>query len=146
MSRIRTWTIVVSCLCAAALVVAVIGDSVVAQVTQGKTRAMKTSHWMAGVMKTHSGALRKGLASAPADDKAWKALEVSAGLMNEASYVLMADGRCPDGVWLNAVEKTLREGSASLLKAIEAKDVAAAKTALGAMSRSCKECHTKHRN
>jgi len=133
-------------LCAAALVVAVIGDSVVAQVTQGKTRAMKTSHWMAGIMKTHSGALRKGLASAPADDKAWKALEVSAGLMNESSYVLMADGRCPDGVWLNAVEKTLREGSASLLKAIEAKDVAAAKTALGAMSRSCKECHTKHRN
>ena len=146
MSRIRNWTIAFSCLCAAAFVVALVGDLVVAQVTQGKTRPMKTSHWMAGVMKTHSGALRKGLSSAPADDKAWKALEVSAGLMNESSYVLMADGRCPDGVWLNAVEKTLREGSASLLKAIEAKDVAAAKTALGAMSRSCKECHTKHRN
>ena len=145
MTKIRSWTIVLSCLCAAALVVGVIGNSVTAQVTQGKTRAMKTSHWMAGIMKTHSGALRKGLSSAPADDKAWKALEISAGLMNEASYVLMADDRCPDAVWANAVEKTLRGGSASLLEAIEAKDVAAAKTALRTMSGSCKECHTKHK-
>ena len=98
MSKTRNGKIAFWCLVGAALVVAVVGGSVVAQVTQGKTRAMKTSHWMAGIMKTHSGALRKGLSSAPADDKAWEALEVSAGLMNEASYVLMADGRCPDEV------------------------------------------------
>ncbi|MCH8216413.1 MAG: cytochrome c [Planctomycetes bacterium] len=146
MSKTRNGTIAFWCLCAAALVVAVVGGSVIAQVTQGKTRPMKTSHWMAGVMKTSSGALRKGLSSTPADDKAWKQLEISAALLNEASYVLMADGRCPDAVWANAVEKTLREGSASLLKAIEAKDVAAAKTALSATTKSCKECHTKHRS
>jgi cytochrome c556 len=57
----------------------------------------------------------------------------------------MDDGRCPDGVWAEATTKALREGSASLLKAIEAKDVAAAKAAFGATTKSCGGCHEKHK-
>ena len=145
MKSTREWNIALTCFCGVALIVAVIGGSVVAQVTQGKTRAMKTHHWMEGVMKPARGAISKGLASTPEDDEAWEKLETHAGLLNEASYVLMADGRCPDEVWADAVTKTLREGSASLLQAIEAKDVDAAKAALSAITKSCKECHEKHR-
>ena len=49
------------------------------------------------------------------------------GAKNESSYVLMADDRCPDGVWATAALETLRIGSTEFLKAIESKDVEAAK-------------------
>ena len=39
----------------------------------------------------------------------------------------MADDRCPDGVWATAALETLRIGSTEFLKAIESKDVEAAK-------------------
>ena len=50
------------------------------------------------------------------------------GAKNESSYVLMADDRCPDGVWATAALETLRIGSTEFLKAIESKDVEAAKS------------------
>lgn len=57
----------------------------------------------------------------------------------------MDDGRCPDGVWADAASKTLRQGSTDVLKAIEAKDVAAAKSAFSGMTKSCAACHDKHK-
>ena len=57
----------------------------------------------------------------------------------------MDDGRCPDGVWADATTKALRQGSADLVKALQAKDHDAAKTAFGAMTKSCKACHDKHK-
>jgi cytochrome c556 len=57
----------------------------------------------------------------------------------------MEDGRCPDGVWANAASKTLRQGSADALKAIEKRDVAAAKAAFGNLTGACKACHDKHK-
>ncbi len=116
-----------------------------AQVKNGKTRAMKTAQWMKCVMKPQCEALKKGLDAGPANDDAWADLAASAALLNEGSYLLMDDGRCPDGVWAEAASKTLRNGSADVLKAIETKDAAAAKTAFGGMVKGCSACHDKHR-
>lgn len=128
----------------AAACVAVVGISQ-AQVKQGKTRALKTSQLMKVVVKPSCDALKKGLDPAPATPEAWDSLASHAAVLNEVSYLLMDDGRCPDGVWAEASTKALREGSASLLKAIDAKDAAAAKAAFGATTKSCGACHEKHK-
>jgi cytochrome c556 len=130
----------------AAIAVAVATAGVVqAQVKKGKVRAMKTAQWMKNIMKPQCEALKKGLDAGPASDDSWEALSANAAMLNEASYLLMDDGRCPDGVWAEAASKTLRNGSADVLKAIEAKDVGAAKAAFGAMTKSCAACHDKHK-
>jgi hypothetical protein len=94
---------------ALAIAVAMTASSLVqAQVKKGKVRPMKTAQWMKGVMKPQCDALKKGLDAGPATDEAWEALAANAGLLNEASFLLMDDGRCPDGVWAEAATKTLR--------------------------------------
>ena len=115
-----------------------------AQVKQGKTRPLKTSHLMKGVVGASCGALKKGLDAGPADDKAWDELAMHAGLLNEAGHALMADGRCPDGEWAGAA-KTLQECSAVVAKAIEAKELDKAKEAFGALTKSCGACHKAHK-
>jgi cytochrome c556 len=129
-----------------ALGLVLMGVSVVqAQVKKGKSRPLQTSHLMKGVVKPHCEALKKGLEGGPTTDEAWDGLAVHAALLNEASYCLMEDGRCPDGVWADAASKTLREGSVEVLKAIHNKDVAAAKAGFANMTKSCKGCHEKHK-
>ena len=129
----------------ASVIVAVLALNSHAQVEQGKSRPMTTKHWMKGVMKPHCTNLKEGLEAGPSDEKAWEALAVHAGLLSESSYILMADGRCPDGVWADAATKKLREGSAEALKAIAAKDLEAARVAFKKLASSCKACHTKHK-
>ena len=85
---------------------------------------------------------KKGIDAGPSNDEA---LAVHAAVLNELSFLLMDDGRCPDGVWADAASKALRMGSADVLKAIEAKDAPAAKAAFGAMTKSCKACHDQHK-
>ena len=79
------------------------GESVVlianpssAQVKKGKTRPMMTKHLMRGLVSLHCKALKEELGAGPTSDKAWDSLEVHAALLNEASYILMDDGRCPE--------------------------------------------------
>ena len=116
-----------------------------AQVKKGKSRLMLTKHLMGGLMKVHCGGLKKSLDAGPADDKAWAELATSAALINEASYILMDDGRCPDGTWADAATKTLRQGSADVLKAVDAKDLEAVKKAFGEMTKACESCHKAHK-
>lgn len=116
-----------------------------AQVKKGKSRALTTKQLMKGVIKPHCDALKKGLESAPADEKGWEELALHAALINEASYLLMDDGRCPDGTWADAATKNLRGGSQDILAALEKKDLAAVKTGFGAMTKSCKACHDAHK-
>ena len=116
-----------------------------AQVKKGKSRPLRTGQLMKGVVKPNCEALKKGLDAAPANDEAWESLGLNAALLNEASFVLMDDGRCPDGVWADAASKTLRQGSADLLKAVEMKDFAAAKSSFGNMTKACGACHDKHK-
>ena len=114
------------------------------QVKQGKTRLIKTKQLMQGLNKLHCGALGEGLKEEPTDDDAWEALAVNAAMLNEASYVLMADGRCPDGDWADAAA-ALGEGSAHLLAHIEDHDYEGSKAAFGEMTKSCGACHEAHK-
>ena len=114
------------------------------QVKQGKTRPLKTKQLMGGLVKPQCASLGEGLKENPADDKAWEALATKAALLNEASYMLMADGRCPDGDWKAAAE-TLRECSGVVLKKVAAKDANGAQKAFQAMTKACGACHSKHK-
>lgn len=116
-----------------------------AQVKKGKSRIMKTSQFMSGVVKPNCGAIKKGLEAGPADDDAWADIAMQAAILNEASYNLMEDGRCPDGTWAGAVNKKLREGSSQIVAAADAKDLEAAQAGFKLMTQSCKECHDAHK-
>ncbi|MCC7376448.1 MAG: cytochrome c [Verrucomicrobiales bacterium] len=130
----------------AAIAIAVLGATALhAQVKQGKTRPAKTGQLMKGIVKPNCGDAKKLLDAGPSKDEDWTDLSLKAALLNEVSFSLMDDGRCPDGVWADSTTKMLREGSANLLKAAEAKDAAAAKTALGTVMKSCKTCHDEHK-
>ncbi|MCC6883880.1 MAG: cytochrome c [Verrucomicrobiales bacterium] len=116
-----------------------------AQVKQGKSRPAKTAQLMKGIVKPNCGDAKKLTDAGPASAEEWADLGVKAALLNEASYSLMEDGRCPDGTWAEAAGKLLRDGSAGVLKAVEAKDAAAAKAAMGGVLKSCKTCHDAHK-
>jgi hypothetical protein len=114
------------------------------QKTKGKTRPAETKHLMAGINGPNCSALAKLLKAGPADDKAWADAVRHAALLNEMSYILMDDGRCPDKVWAGAA-KTLRECSAKVLEAAQAKDAAAAQEAFKKMVGACSTCHKAHK-
>lgn len=116
-----------------------------AQVKKGKERPLKTRHLMAGLVAPNNTALGKALqGDGPGDEKAWDTALQNAELLNESAYIMMADGRCPDDVWAEAT-KVLRENSAAVIRALEKKDLSAAQTAYGEMTRSCAQCHKAHK-
>lgn len=131
--------IAVAVVCAASVIA-----SVDAQVKKGKTRLLLTKQLMGGLVQPSCAGIGDGLKTPPTDDKGWASLQTKAALLNEASYILMDDGRCPDGDWSGAA-KTLREGSEEVLKHLEAKDVAGAQAAMKNMTKACGACHSKHK-
>ncbi len=119
--------------------------AVTAQVKKGKTRLLQTEQLMEGLVKPSHAAIKKTLeAAAPTDDD-WKAIAMHAALLNESTYTMMDDGRSPDTAWSDAATKAMRQGSADLVKAADAKDQPGAKTALAALGKSCKACHEVHK-
>jgi cytochrome c556 len=119
---------------------------VAAQVKKGKERPAATKYLMRGIMQPNCAALGKLFdGDGPADEKAWDAAAGHAACLSEMSYLLMDDGRCPDGTWADAASSTLRQGSADVLAAVEEKDLAAAKTAFGNMTKACAACHETHK-
>ena len=127
----------------AVALITVIGPAT-AQVKQGKTRPLKTKQLMSGLVQPNCKGLGDSLKEKPADQKAWDALATKAALLNEASYILMDDGRCPDGDWANAAT-TLREQSAVVLAKIEEHDADGASAAFQAMTKACGACHKAHK-
>lgn len=119
--------------------------SVDAQKSKGKERPAPTKYLMRGIVAANCGSLGGLLKDAgPADDKAWDNVASHAACINEGSYVLMDDGRCPDGVWKDACA-TLREGSAGVLAAADKKDLAAAQEAFKTLTGACATCHKAHK-
>ena len=116
-----------------------------AQVTKGKERPLETRHLMSGLVKPHCTQLKEALEAGPSNDKSWDAVALHAALLNESSYIMMADGRCPDSTWAQSAGKTLRDCSQAVLDAAAKKDVGAAKSAFGAMVKSCGVCHKVHK-
>lgn len=115
-----------------------------AQKTKGKTRAAATKYLMRGVQQPNCKGLGDLLKDGPADAKAWDTAACHASCLNEMSYLLMDDGRCPDGVWAGAA-KNLREGSAAALAAIEEKDLEGTRTAFKTVTGACGACHKAHK-
>ena len=116
-----------------------------AQKTKGKTRAAATKYLMRGIQQAHCKGLGDLLKeSGPADDKAWDTAACHASCLNEMSYLLMDDGRCPDGVWAGAA-KDLREASAAVLAAAEKKDLEGAQAAFKSVTGACGTCHKAHK-
>lgn len=119
-----------------------LGDSAEAQKTKGKTRAALTKQLMKGFVAANCGDLKKAL---DAEQTNWDDVALKAALLNEAGYLLMDDGRCPDGEWAKAA-KAIRETSADVLAAAENKDAPAAKTAFGKLTaEGCAVCHAAHK-
>jgi hypothetical protein len=117
---------------------------VFAQVKKGKTRVLTTKQLMSGLVKPNCAGIGEGLKTPPATDQAWADLATKAALLNESSFTMMDDGRCPDADWANA-SKALRESSAGLLEKIEAKDAAGAAEAFKGVTASCGACHKAHK-
>jgi len=116
-----------------------------AQIKKGKTHPLQTKSWMRGVNGPVCTNLKELLKDpGPVDDKSWELAAQHAEVLNESSYVLMDDGRCPDAAWADGA-KQLREGSAAVLKAVEAKDAAGARAAFGDMVKGCGTCHGAHK-
>ena len=140
----RKWTMVAV---ASAVVfgLTVLGGSAVAQKTKGKTRAAATKYLMRGIQQPTCKGLGDLLKEAgPSDDKAWDTAACYASCLNEMSYLLMDDGRCPDGVWAGAT-KDLREGSAGVIEAAGKKDLDAAREAFKKVTGACGACHKAHK-
>lgn len=117
----------------------------IADVSKGEKRPLSMETWMEHVVKPHCKALKKEIASGPKTEDDWASLIEHAEILNETSYILMEDKRCPDEVWANSATKTLRNGSEAVITAAKAKDAAAAALAFKSMTKSCKECHDKHK-
>jgi hypothetical protein len=116
-----------------------------AQVQKGKTQPLLTKQWMRGVNGPHCSALNNLLKEpGPADEKAWEMAAQHAAILNESSHVLMADGRCPDGTWAQAA-KQLRQSSGAVIKAVEGRNAAEARSAFAGVLESCKTCHAAHK-
>jgi hypothetical protein len=83
-------------------------------------------------------------ATGPKDDKAWDKVVLHAVVLNEMSYVVMDDGRCPDADWA-AAAKTLRECSAKVGECAKAKDLPGAQAAFKGLTGACAACHGVHK-
>lgn len=122
-----------------------LGHEVEAQKTKGKTRLAETRDLMKGLCQPHCSGLADLLKDpGPADAKAWRRVIQHASLLNEASYLLMDDGRCPDQEWASAVT-VLRESSARVVDAANGKNGADARIAFSSLTTACARCHRAHK-
>lgn len=125
-----------------AVVAAVIAAAVLPGEAQqrGRTRPLTTSQLMAGLIKPQLTALKEGLEAGPDDKDAWKAAATSAALLNESSYLMMDDGRCPDQTWSDACIQ-LKDATLEILEQIDAGNRDAAVAGVDGVIASCKHCH-----
>jgi cytochrome c556 len=121
---------------------ALVAGNAEAQKTKGKTRAALTKQLMKGFVAANCGDLGKLL---KAEQLNWEDVALKAALLNEAGYVLMDDGRCPDGDWANAA-KAIQGASVEVLAAAEKKDLEAANAAFKKLTTDgCAACHKVHK-
>ena len=143
---IRSRTVIsIGVLAGSCLIWAAVDRQVGAQVAKGKSRPAATKFLMRGITQPGCKGIGELLKEqGPADDKAWEILACHASCLNEMSFSLVQDGRCPDAVWAGAA-KSLGEGSSAVLSAAEKKDLPAARAAFKTVTDSCKSCHDAHR-
>ena len=113
---------------------------------KGKVRPLTTAQLMSGLVKPQLVAVQGHVAEekAPESDEDWTALTTSIALMNESSYIMMADDRCPDKIWADACE-VLRKATEAGLQSAAQKDAAGVRESLAGITASCKACHAEHK-
>lgn len=111
---------------------------------KGKSRPLTTAQLMSGLVKPQLGAIQGHVADekTPESEDGWKALTTSIALLNESSYTMMEDDRCPDKIWADACE-ILRNATAAGLKSAAQKDAAGVRESIVGITASCKACHTE---
>lgn len=139
MKRATTATMVAAV--AIGLLVTAVAD---AQVKKGRNRPVTTKQLMSGIVQPNCAAIGAAVQQAPADDKAWENLATNAALLNEISYTLVDDGRCPDADWATAVTQLRTASEAVLAKAL-AKDHAGVAAEFPKVTESCGTCHKAHK-
>jgi cytochrome c556 len=136
--RLAGWSIV-GCV---VVTLALVAGNAEAQKTKGKTRAALTKQLMKGFVAANCGELGKLLKAEPTN---WDEVALKAALLNEAGYILMDDGRCPDGDWAGAA-KAIQGASAEVLAAAEKKDLEATNAAFKKLTtEGCAACHKVHK-
>lgn len=136
--RLARWSLVVCAVAALAL----LAGNAEAQKTKGKTRAALTKQLMKGFVAANCGDLGKLLKAEPTN---WEDVSLKAALLNEAGYILMDDGRCPDADWANAA-KAIQGASVELLAAAEKKDLEGSNAAFKKLTtEGCAACHKAHK-
>lgn len=115
-----------------------------AQVVEGRSRPAKTGTLMKVLFRPCSDRLEQALKGTPAGDAAWENVFEQAVVLNELSYGLMDDGRCPDKRWADACGR-LREGSFAVMTATDRKDLRAARAGQALVKASCGACHQAHK-
>ncbi|MGQ0633202.1 MAG: hypothetical protein ACT4QC_01220 [Planctomycetaceae bacterium] len=123
--------------------VALLSADAQAQKTKGKTRPAMTRQLMKGVVAPNCGELGKLLKD---PEVKWDEVALKAAVLNEMGYVLMDDGRCPDGEWAKAA-KAVQSATAAILEAAEAKNLEAANAAFTKLTKDegCAVCHAAHK-
>jgi hypothetical protein len=109
-----------------------------------KKRSLTISQMMSGLVKPKYVAIKEGLSKESISEDDWKALATHAALLNESSYSLMQDDRCPDGDWKEGA-MILRKASNDALANIAKENAAGALKAVESMTLSCKKCHAAHK-
>lgn len=111
---------------------------------KGKTRPMTTAQLMSGLVKPQLVAVQGHVADeqVPEGEDGWKSLTTSIALLNESSYTMMEDDRCPDKSWADAC-MILRNATAAGLNAAAKKDAAGVRASIEGITASCKACHTE---
>ncbi|RMG33622.1 MAG: hypothetical protein D6725_15395 [Planctomycetota bacterium] len=107
-----------------------------------KKRAASVHQLMEGFVSVNCGALKKAL---DAEKTNWKQVQLRAALLNEAGFILLEDGRCPDATWAKAA-RALQTHSVEVIEAAKKQDKDAALAAFKNLtSNGCATCHKVHR-
>jgi hypothetical protein len=110
-----------------------------------QVRVAQVRHIMAGLngptCATLGGSLK---GDGPKADKEWADVVKLAALLNEAGFMLMENGRCPDEIWKNACA-ALRENSGRVAVAGGSKNLEEARVGFKGVTAACGACHTVHK-
>jgi len=113
---------------------------------KGTTRPLTTAQMMSGLVKPQLVALKELVAEdhKVEGEEDWQAVKTSISLLNESSYMMMADDRCPDKIWADACD-ILRKSTETALQKADQKDAAGVRESIPDFIASCKACHTEHK-
>ena len=137
----KSWIVAVA-LVAGLVTVGLLSSELLAQKVKGKTRDITTKQLMKGLVQVNCADLGKALNAAEVN---WDDVALKAAVLNELSFNLMDDGRCPDGEWAKGA-KAIRENSKGVIEAAAKKDADLAKNAFKSLTaEGCGTCHKAHK-